>query len=115
MLQRANRLATTVKCFTKTILLRWVGTRKVGLKRRPLQSDRLLRSTAYYATLDIHHPHLPSQFVRQNSRDRAHTPALDRRLLVDSPHEVLFFPRLKSKSAGDGGYQCFILIVDVPR
>ncbi|GIX72350.1 hypothetical protein CDAR_592021 [Caerostris darwini] len=25
---------------------------------------------------------IPSQFVRQNSMDRAHTPALDRRLLV---------------------------------
>ncbi|GIX97511.1 hypothetical protein CDAR_517451 [Caerostris darwini] len=49
--------------------------------------------TAYYATLDIHHHHLPSQFVRQNSMDRAHTPASDRRLLLDQPYQVLFFPR----------------------
>ncbi|GIY69997.1 hypothetical protein CEXT_708801 [Caerostris extrusa] len=40
--------------------------------------------------ISITHP-LPSQFVRQNSMDRAHTPALDR--LVDRPYEVLFFPR----------------------
>ncbi|GIY74193.1 hypothetical protein CEXT_699101 [Caerostris extrusa] len=33
-------------------------------------------STAYYATLDIHHHHFPSQLVRQNSIDRAYTPAL---------------------------------------
>ncbi|GIY17288.1 hypothetical protein CDAR_197341 [Caerostris darwini] len=43
--------------------------------------------TAYYATLDIHHQHLP------NSMDRAHSLALDRRHLVDRPYEVLFFPR----------------------
>ncbi|GIY56829.1 hypothetical protein CDAR_17951 [Caerostris darwini] len=30
--------------------------------------------------IDIHHHHLPSQFG--NSMDRAHTPALDRRLLA---------------------------------
>ncbi|GIY83275.1 hypothetical protein CEXT_241271 [Caerostris extrusa] len=44
-------------------------------------------STAFYATLDIHH-HLPCyQFMGQNSMDRVHTPALDRRLLVDRPYE----------------------------
>ncbi|GIX98712.1 hypothetical protein CDAR_571891 [Caerostris darwini] len=51
-------------------------------------------STAYYATLAIHHHHLPSQFVWQNYMDRAHTPAFKRRLLVDRRYEVLFFPRL---------------------
>ncbi|GIY08748.1 hypothetical protein CDAR_24251 [Caerostris darwini] len=50
-------------------------------------------STAYYATLNINQYHLPSQFVLQNSMDRAHTPALDRRLLVDQAYEVFFFPR----------------------
>ncbi|GIY08938.1 hypothetical protein CDAR_373641 [Caerostris darwini] len=49
--------------------------------------------TAYYAILDIHHHHPPSQFVRQNSIDQAHSPALDCRLLVDRRYEVLFFPR----------------------
>ncbi|GIX93543.1 hypothetical protein CEXT_707691 [Caerostris extrusa] len=49
-------------------------------------------STAYYATLDIHPHHLPNQFVRQYSMDRAHSPALDRSLLVDRRHEVLFSP-----------------------
>ncbi|GIY96620.1 hypothetical protein CEXT_749541 [Caerostris extrusa] len=47
-------------------------------------------STVYYATLDIHHHHLPSHFVRQNSMDRAHTPALDHRLLVDRPYKSCF-------------------------
>ncbi|GIY20144.1 hypothetical protein CEXT_713681 [Caerostris extrusa] len=45
--------------------------------------------TANYATLDIHHHRLPSQFVRQNSMYQAHTPALDRRLPVDRPCEVI--------------------------
>ncbi|GIY90721.1 hypothetical protein CEXT_349381 [Caerostris extrusa] len=48
-------------------------------------------STACYATLDMHHHHIPSQFVWQNSVDRAHTLTLDR-LLVDRPYKVLFFP-----------------------
>ncbi|GIY26613.1 hypothetical protein CDAR_593511 [Caerostris darwini] len=50
-------------------------------------------TTAYYAALDIHHHHLPSQFVRQNSMDRSHTPVFDRRLLVDGPYEALIFPK----------------------
>ncbi|GIX88505.1 hypothetical protein CDAR_385311 [Caerostris darwini] len=50
-------------------------------------------STGYYATLYIHYHHLPCQFVRQNSMDRAHIPALGRRLRVDRPYEVLFFLR----------------------
>ncbi|GIY98635.1 hypothetical protein CEXT_233211 [Caerostris extrusa] len=50
-------------------------------------------STVYYAKLDSHHHPLLSQFVLQNFMDRAHTPALDRRLLVDRPYKVLFFPR----------------------
>ncbi|GIY88088.1 hypothetical protein CEXT_556271 [Caerostris extrusa] len=43
--------------------------------------------------IDVHHHHLPSQSVRQNNMDWAHTPALDRRLLVDRPYEILFFTR----------------------
>ncbi|GIY19093.1 hypothetical protein CDAR_126791 [Caerostris darwini] len=59
-------------------------------------------STAYYYTLDIHHHRLPSHFVRQNSMDRVHTPALDRRLPVDCSYEELFFPRgLKRIEASD--------------
>ncbi|GIY73075.1 hypothetical protein CEXT_250181 [Caerostris extrusa] len=49
-------------------------------------------SAAYHATLAIHHHHHPSQFVKKNSMDWAHTPVMNRRLLVNRPYEV-FFPQ----------------------
>ncbi|GIX86088.1 hypothetical protein CDAR_613341 [Caerostris darwini] len=49
-------------------------------------------STAYYDTFDIHHHRLPSQFVRHNSMDRAHTPALDRPILTPTDSGLVVRP-----------------------